>query len=100
MYVLDIFTIVPTTQYVWINQTATFECAINVTEYALGFNLIPASVACGEGSTVIDLPEGGRLATCSFKVTSDNNGTSVRCNANGNGLWSTERVYAYAQGKW
>ena len=40
MYVSgDIFTIEPTTQYVWINEIATFECAINDTGYTLGFSL-------------------------------------------------------------
>ena len=60
---IDIFVIVPTTQYVWINQTATFACATNVTGYSLSFS-IPAGV--DDDDTVTDLPEGGQLATTSF----------------------------------
>ena len=94
---IDIFTIVPTTQYVWINQTATFTCATNVTGYILSFS-IPAGVA-HDTTTVTDLPEGGQLATASFTVTSDNNGTSVRCIAENGELFTiTTLVYAYAQG--
>ena len=93
---IDIFTIVPTTQYIWINQTATFTCATNVTGYQLSFT-IPAGVY--DTTTVTDLPGGGQLATSSFTVTSDNNGTSLRCTAdNGTIFTSTTLVYAYAQG--
>ena len=92
-----IFTIVPTTQYVWINQTATFTCATNVTGYILSFS-IPAGIA-HVTTTVTDLLEGGQLAISSFTVTSDNNGTSFRCAAdNGDLLTSTTPVFAYAQG--
>ena len=95
---IDIFTIVPTTQYVWINQTATFTCATNVTGYSLSFS-IPAGVA--HVPTVTDLPEGGQLATASFTVTSDNNGTSARCLATNNGglpVVSDPAGFAYGQG--
>ena len=91
-----IFTIVPTTQYVWINQTATFTCATNVTGYSLGFSILGG---IPHVATVTDLPGGGWLATTSFTVTSDNNGTSVRCTADtGDLLTSTTPVYAHAQG--
>ena len=81
----------------WINQTATFTCATNVTGYTLGFSIIPADVP-----HVTDLPGGGQLATCSFTVTSDNNGTaSVGCVADGGtDVQHTTPVFAYAQGKW
>ena len=93
-----IFTIVPTTQYVWINQTATFTCTTNVTGYTLSFS-IPAGV--DDDDTVTDLPGGGQLATCSFTVTSDSNGTSVRCLATNNGglpVVSDPAGFAYGQG--
>ena len=95
---IDIFTIVPTTQYVWINQTATFTCATNDAGYnILSFN-IPAGI--DDDTTVTDLPEGGRLATTSFTVTSDNNGTSVRCLAANNGGLPvvSDPGFAYGQG--
>ena len=96
--IIDIFTIVPTTRYVWINQTATFTCATNVTGLKLGFS-IPAGVA--HVTTPTDLPGGGQLATCSFTVTSDNNGTSTRCLATENGGLPVDvscPVNAYGQG--
>ena len=94
MYVLDIFTIVPTTQYVWINQTATFTCATNVTGYTLNFNTIPNANTFTE-----ELPGGGVLAYLTLNVTRENNGTKVRCSAdNGTILISADSVYAYTQG--
>ena len=94
-----IFTIVPTTQYVWINQTATFTCATNVTGYTLSFS-IPAGIA-HVTTTVTDLPGGGQRVTCSVTVTSDNNGTSARCLATNNGglpVASDPAGFAYGQG--
>ena len=93
---IDIFTIVPTTQYVWINQTATFTCATNVTGYELGFSIIGG---IPYDNTVTDLPGGDLLATASFTVTSDNNGTRVRCLAdNGAVLMASDPGFAYGQG--
>ena len=95
---IDVFTTLPTTQYVWINQTATFTCATNVTGYSLSFS-IP-----GELELYLDTQnpsEGGTLAAVSFTVTSDNNGTSVSCIADDgvNAPEFTALVFAYAQGK-
>ena len=91
-----IFTIVPTTQYVWINQTATFECATNITGYSLSIT-IPAGIS--PDRTEVGLPGGGTLATASFMVTPDNNVTSVRCTADdGIGFQLTPQAYAYGQG--
>ena len=95
---IDIFTIVPTTQYVWINQTATFTCATNVTGYELSFSV---SGGVADVPTLMDLPGGGQLVTTSFTVTSDNNGTSVRCLAAYNGglsVVSDPAGFAYGQG--
>ena len=86
----------------WINQTATFTCATNVNEYTLSWSIISADNNITHHSPPpTNLSEGGWLATCSFIVTSDNNGTSVRCYAeDGNGLLDTDEAFAYAQGKW
>ena len=94
---IDIFTIVPTTQYVWINKTATLRCATNVTECELGFSILGG---IPHDTTVTDLSEGGgQLATTSFTVTSDNNGTRVRCLADdGTDVQLTAPVFAYVQG--
>ena len=100
MPIIDIFTIVPTTQYVWINQTATFECATNRTGYALTLN-IPAGVPLpGYTASITDLSGGGKIAVVSFTVISDNNGTGIRCIADDgiNIPLYTTLVYAYAQG--
>ena len=93
---IAIFTIVPTTRYVWINQTATFTCATNVTGYELSFSV---SGGVAHVPTLMDLPGGGQLATTSFTVTSDNNGTIVRCLAdNGAELMASDPGFAYGQG--
>ena len=50
-------------------------------------------------TTLLGLPGGGTLATVSFTVTSDNNGTSVRCAADdGIDFQLTPMIYAYGQG--
>ena len=61
----------------------------------LGFSILGG---IPHDTTVTDLPGGGQLATTSFTVTSDNNGTIVRCLAHNGDLTSTTPVYAYAQG--
>ena len=76
-YVLGIFTIVPTTQYVWINQTANFTCATNVTGYELVFT-IPG---VDEQASNTPLPGGGQTTTAFFTATLDTNGTNVICGA-------------------
>ena len=73
-----IFTIVPTTQYVWINQTATFTCATNVTGYELVFNIPGVDV---EQESNAPLPGGGQTITAIFTATLDTNGTNVTCGA-------------------
>ena len=81
----------------WINQTATFTCATNVTGYELSFNNI-----IDVSTTSVNLPGGGKLATASFTVTLESNGTSVRCLADTAEddaiLHLTSLAYAYAQG--
>ena len=84
------FTTVPTTQYVWINQTATFTCATNY-KYTLTFS------SSNDVPLIQQEDQGG--ATASFIVTADNNGTSVRCIAySGSTPLHTSLAYAYAQG--
>ena len=96
-YTLGIFTIVPETQYVYLNHNVTFECATNLTGYTLSFSY-------GGSITVIlkqiNLPSGGKMATATFTVSSTNNGTSVRCIADNkiNLTLLTSFAYAYTQG--
>ena len=82
----------PTTQYVWIDQTATFTCATNH-KCTLKF------------SSSNDVPliqqEDQQGATASFIVTADNNGTSVNCTCtaySGGTPLHTSPVHGYAQG--
>ena len=83
-------TILPETQYVYLNHNVIFECAINLTGYTLSF-----SYGGSISSTVkqTNLPDGGIKVTTTFIVTNGNNGTSGT-----NSFISTSKVYAYAQG--
>ena len=58
------FTIVPTTQYVFIGQTATFECATDNGTLIFSVSGVPGSV-----SDPVDLPGGGQHRTVTFTVT-------------------------------
>ena len=81
----------------WINQTATFECATNVSKYTISFSLPPGISYHTER---IDAAYGIKVVA-SFTVTSYNNGTSVRCVAY-DGIdvpLFTKPEYAYAQGR-
>ena len=98
-----IFTIVPTTQYVWINQTVTFTCATNITGYSLtishfGPNHIPLYISIHS----ILLPEGGKYIAGSFIASQMVNGTGVICVAhaeNESTLQFTLPAYTYTQGR-
>ena len=83
----------PETQYVYINDTVTFECATNLTGHALIFTVggvIQLSTA------VTSLPNGGRKISLSQVATDQLNGTGVVCqDNNGN---AAETVYIYVQG--
>ena len=95
--VAGIFTIVPKTQYVYLNHNVTFECATNLTGYTLTFSY---GGAVDETLKQANLNDGGIKVTTTFIVTHSLNGTSVRCHADDdtNPLISTSKVYAYTQG--
>ena len=61
----------------WINQTATFTCATNVTGYTLNFDIPNVD----QDVTRDSLPGGGQRATATFTATLDTNGTNVTCGA-------------------
>ena len=89
----SIFTIVPETQYVYVNDTVTFECAINRTEFHLSFVTYPSvngSISSSPG-----------LASLYLTATSQINGTNVTCHAT-TGLDSrmTAPAYLYVQGQY
>ena len=93
---IGIFTIVPTTQYVWINQTATFTCAIGISEHTVAFS-IPGVV---ENLSFETLPGGGQILTATFTATLDLNGTDVTCRAlDGDSIIvGTAQVQIYVEG--
>ena len=71
----------------------TFECAINLTGYTLRFTN-------GGFDKETNLPGGGIKITKTFNVTSDKNGTSLRCYVHENPSIITPLAYAYAQGQY
>ena len=93
---IGIFTIVPETQYVYLNHNVTFECAINLTGYTLSFSYAGSIDVVLEYTNLLD---GGTKVTITFIVTSELNGTDVRCIADdGNIPFFTSLAYVYAQG--
>ena len=88
-----IFTIIPVTQYVYLNDTVTFECATNLTGYSLYF-LVGGKVPSSQASKT--LPNGGTAISFSLTASNQLNGTDVTCyTVNGN---ATETAYVYVQG--
>ena len=90
------FTIVPETQYVYVNDTVTFECAANKTKYvsSLYFETYPSvngSVSYSSGITII--------TSLNLTATSEVNGTNVTCRDEPNGA-TTEPAYLYVQGQY
>ena len=74
----SIFTIVPETQYLYVNDTVTFECATNLTGYILFFESnAPAAIT----ESLKILPNGGRIISFNLTATSQVNGTSATCRA-------------------
>ena len=89
----SIFTILPVTQYVYVNDTVTFECATNLTGYILFFE---SNAPVTESLEI--LPNGGRIISFNLIATIQVNGTSATCRAT-NGA-ATEPAYMYVQGQY
>uniref|UniRef100_A0A1X7SEV6 Immunoglobulin subtype domain-containing protein n=1 Tax=Amphimedon queenslandica TaxID=400682 RepID=A0A1X7SEV6_AMPQE len=90
-----IFTIVPVTKYVYINDTVTFDCATNETGYTLVILArgIPPSL-----QTSVTLPNGGMMISFNVTATKESNGTDVTCKAFSNDGNAAETAYLYVQG--
>lgn len=92
---------VPTSHYVWLNQTATFECATNITGYTVTF-LIPDAKAA---ITNDPLPGGGQKSNATIKAIQSANGTNVTCGTMDNSnrhfevVETSDTVHLFAQGK-
>ena len=91
----SIFTIVPETQYVYVNDTVTFECATNLTGYILVILTrgVPPSFQAS-----VTLPNGGMMILVNLTATNESNGTDVTCLALSNGGNANETAYLYVQG--
>ena len=88
----SIFTIVPETQYAYVNDTVTFECATNMTGY-LSFVTYPSDIGSISSSTGI--------ASLNLTATSEVNGTNVTCNAITELTTAvTAPAYLYVQGQY
>ena len=95
----SIFTIVPETQYVYLNHNVTFECATNLTGYTLSFSYsYDGSISVTVKKT--NLTDGGIKVSTTFIVTSTLNGTRVGCRADHsvNTPMLTSLATVYAQG--
>ena len=77
----SIFTIIPETQYVYLNHNVTFECATNLTGYTLSFNYIFSGESITPTLKNTNLPNGGIKVSTTFIVTHILNGTRVGCRA-------------------
>ena len=84
------FTIVPKTQYVYVNDTVTFECATNVTQIDLSFVTYPSEVGLVSSSI--------GMASLNLTAISEVNGITVTCHAS-NGA-TTAPAYIYVQGQY
>ena len=98
----SIFTVVPVTQYVYLNDTVTFECATNLTGYHL-LVLTNASIAISLQS--VSLSNGGEMVSLNLTAKSEANGTAVTCFIfnmmfHHNMYNTTEPAYVYIQGKY
>ena len=81
------------TQYVYLNDTVTFECATNMTGYTINFiygnNVLP-------NETTLPNNRGKRTT---FTATSSINGTDIFCSAHMNTMTNfTGLAYLYIQG--
>ena len=87
---IGIFTTVPVTQYVYINDTVTFECASETSIYFIAGGLIQHS------QSSVTLPNGGMMISINLTATKDSNETNVTCyTVSGN---ATKTAYLYVQG--
>ena len=98
----SIFTVVPVSQYAYVNDTVTFDCATNMTRYSLSFNYyIGPGVSLSASLTTLDILGGGKRIIANITATSQLNGTTVTCTAvNQHGFTMTisKPAYIYVQG--
>lgn len=86
----------PVSQYAYVNDTVTFDCATNLTGYILLFNY-DAEVSVSASLTKLN---GGKKIIASIMATSQLNGTVVTCRAvsQDNVATMSKPTYIYVQG--
>ena len=98
LYILfstGIFTIVPVTQYVYLNYVASFECATNLTGYNVTFVYGPNITI--DQVTENSLPNGAKKIA--FPATNKVNGSDIYCVACSESVVTTSTAaYIYIQG--
>ena len=76
------FTVVPVSQYAYVNDTVTFDCATNMTGYVLSYNYDTVSgVSLSASQAALDIPAGGKRIIANITAESQLNGTTVTCSA-------------------
>ena len=97
----SIFTVVPVSQYAYVNDTVTFDCATNMTGYVLSFIYFTGpGVSLSASQATLDIPGGGRRVIANITATSQLNGTTVTCSAvNQHDVIISKPAYIYVQGQ-
>ena len=95
----SLLTVVPVSQYAYVNDNVTFDCATNMTGYILSFNYVTGpGVSLSASLTTLDIPGGGKRIIVNITATSQLNGTTVTCSAVKHGVTKSEPAYIYVQG--
>ena len=99
----SLFTVVPVSQYAYVNDNVTFDCATNFTRYSLSFNYVTVSgVSLSASQATFDIHGGGKRIIANITATSQLNGTNVTCSAinqhNVMNFITSNPAYIYVQG--
>ena len=81
------------TQYAYLNDSVSFECATNLTGYTL--NLI-FGMSVPPSLRIVLLSNGGQMLSADITATIQSNGSCAICYAN---LYETEKACLYVQGQ-
>ena len=96
----SLFTVVPVSQYAYVNDTVTFDCATNMIGYDLSFDYKTGpGVSLSALATQLDIPGGGKRIIANITATTQLNGTRVTCFAfNQHDFITSNPAYIYVQG--
>ena len=88
-------------QYAYVNNTVTFNCATNMTGHVLSYNYVTGpGVSLSASLTTLDIPGGGERIIANITATTQLNGTNVTCSADNQHdvIISKPAAYIYVQG--